>query len=112
MSTPGDARKIALALDSVTEVDHWNRPAFRTTRRIFAVLRPDGLWLHLPEERKEFLFEADADAFHKYMWGEHPELIVQLAKVPKKELTALMHEAWAHTAPAQKTKSHPRKRAR
>lgn len=112
MATPGDARKFALALDGVIEVDHWNRPAFRTTRRIFAVIRPDGLWLNLPDERKQFLFEADADAFHKSMWGRHPELIVQLAKVPKKELAALLREAWAHAAPAQKAKSRSRKRAR
>ena len=99
MPTPADVRKIALALDGVSEVDHWNRPAFRTTRRIFAVLRPDGMWLHLPPERKEFLFEADPKTFVKYMWGKTPECIVQLAKVSKKELAALLREAWEHAAP-------------
>ena len=101
MATKGDVRKIALALEGVKEVDHWNRPAFRTTRRIFAVLRPDGMWLHLPDERKEFLFEADPGAFHKYMWGKHPELIVQLAQVSKKELAVLLREAREHAAPPQ-----------
>lgn len=102
MPTKADVRKIALALDGVTEVDHWNRPAWRTTRRIFAVLRPDGLWLHLPEERKEFLFEADPAAFVKYMWGKHPELIAQVDKIPLKELKALIAEAHAHAAPSEK----------
>lgn len=68
-------RALALSLESVSEVDHWGRPAFRTKKRIFAVIRPDGLWLYLPEERKEFLFEADPQAFVKYMWGKHPELL-------------------------------------
>ena len=76
VSSP-DIRKIALALDGVTEIDHFARPAFRTTKRIFAVIRPDGLFLHLPDERKEFLFEADPKAFVKYMWGKTANVIVQ-----------------------------------
>lgn len=102
MATAADARKIALSFDGATEVDHWNRPAFRTTRRIFAVIRPDGLYLNLPEERKEFLFEADPDVFHKSMWGKHPILLVQLAHVGKQELAVLLREAWAHAAPPPK----------
>jgi hypothetical protein len=30
MPTPADIRKIALALEGVTEIDHWGRAAFRT----------------------------------------------------------------------------------
>jgi hypothetical protein len=102
MSTPDDARKFALALPGTTEVDHFARPAFRTPRRIFAVIRPDGLWLHLPPERKEFLFEADPKAFVKYMWGKSPELLVQLKQVTKQELEALLREAWESAQPAPK----------
>jgi hypothetical protein len=94
MPTPADVRKMALALDGVAEVDHWGRPAFRTKKRIFAVIRPDGLYLHLPPERKEFLFEAEPETFVKYMWGKTPELIVQLRRVTAKELKALLREAW------------------
>jgi hypothetical protein len=57
MPTASDVRKIALGLDGVSEVDHWNRPSYRTKKRIFAVMGPDGLYLNLPEERKQFLFE-------------------------------------------------------
>ena len=102
MSTPDDVRKIALALEGVTEVDHFARPAFRTKKRIFAVIRPDGLYLHLPPERKEFLFEADAQTFVKYMWGKTPELLVQLKAVSPKELEALLHEAWEFARPPSK----------
>jgi hypothetical protein len=94
MSTPDDVRKIALALEGVTEIDHFARPAFRTKKRIFAVIRPDGLYLHLPPERKEFLFEADARTFVKYMWGKTPELLVQPKSVSRKDLGALLREAW------------------
>lgn len=34
-------RKLALALEGASEVVHVDRPAFRTTRKIFATLPPD-----------------------------------------------------------------------
>jgi hypothetical protein len=102
VTTPDDIRKLALALEGTSEVDHWGRPAFRTTRRIFAVIRPDELWLHLPEDRKEFLFEADATAFVKYMWGKHPEILVQSDHVSKKDLAALLREAYENALPPAK----------
>jgi hypothetical protein len=102
MPTPTDVRKIALALEGVSEVDHWDRPAYRTTRRIFAVMRPDGLYLNLPQERKEFLFEADPATFVKYMWGKTANVIVQIAKISKTELASLIHEAWEHNKPEPK----------
>ena len=117
MPTPADVRKIALSLDGVSEVGHWGRPSWRTTKRIFAVMRPDGLYLNLPEERKEFLFAAAPDVFVKYMWGKTANVIVQIAKVSKKELDALIREAWTHNQPspkkvkaAKKPTAKPRKR--
>lgn len=94
MPTEPDVRKIVLAFDGVVEVDHFGRPSWRTKKRIFAVMRPDGLFLHLPEERKEFLFEADPRTFVKYMWGKRANVIVQIDKISKKELEALIREAW------------------
>src|ERR1700710_2602281 len=102
MATAADVRRNALALDGVREVDHWGRPAFRTTKRIFAVIRPDGLFLHLPEERKQFLFEAAPDVFVKFMWGKTANVIVQTAKISKSELQALIREAWQHAMPPAK----------
>ena len=102
MPTPSDVRKMALTLEGVSEVDHWDRPAYRTTKRIFAVMRPDGLYLNLSQERKEFLFEADPAIFVKYMWGKTANVIVQIAKISKAELTALIREAWEHNKPEPK----------
>ena len=116
MPTVADVRNIALALDGVSEIDHWGRPAYRTTKRIFAVMRPDGLYLHLPEQRKRFLFEAAPEMFVRFMWGKTAKVIVQIAKLSRKELEALMREAWQHAAPSAKAakprataKSAPRK---
>jgi hypothetical protein len=58
MPTASDVCRIALALDGVSEVEHRDRPCYRTKKRIFAVMRPDGLYLNLPDERKQFLFQA------------------------------------------------------
>ena len=102
-----DIRKIALALDGVSEIDHFARPAFRTKKRIFAVIREDGLFLHLPEERKEFLFAADPKAFVKYMWGKRANVIVQPGRISRKELAALIREAWEFNRPAAKKPTTP-----
>lgn len=94
MPTLADVRKFALSLEGVTEIDHFARPAWRTKKRIFAVMRPDGLYVDLPDERKDFLFEADPKIFVKYMWGKRANVIVQIGNVGKRELEALITEAW------------------
>ena len=105
MANANDVRKFALTLEGVTEVDHFGRPSFRTKKRIFAVIRPDGLFLHLPEERKEFLFEAAPDVFVKYMWGKTANVIVQLDKMGKRELEGLIREAYETSLPAKPKRS-------
>lgn len=82
MPTPADVRKIALSLPGVSEIDHFARPAWRTKKRIFAVMRPDGLYINLADERKEFLFEADPKVFVKYMWGSAPTSSSRSTKSP------------------------------
>lgn len=105
MPTTSDVRKIALALDGVREVDHWGGPSYRTKKRIFAVMRPDGLYLNLPQERKEFLFQAAPEVFVKFKWGKTANVIVQIAKLSKRELEVLVREAWQNaTPPAKPTK--------
>ena len=102
MPTPADIRQFALTLEGVSEIDHFDRPAFRTKKRIFAVIRPDGLYLNLDEERKEFLFEAAPKIFVKYMWGKRANVIVQIGKISRRELEALIREAWERNRPAPK----------
>ncbi|MEA2836352.1 MAG: YjbR [Bradyrhizobium sp.] len=107
MATSADVRNAALALDGVREIDHWGRPAYRTLKRIFAVMRPDGLFLHLPEQRKQFLFEAAPDVFVRFMWGKTANVIVQIAGLSRKELEALLREAWQHATPPAKAAKPP-----
>jgi len=104
MSSASEIRKLALALAGVSEIDHFDRPAFRTKKRIFAVIRPDGLFLHLPEERKQFLFEADPKTFVKFMWGKRANVIVDVKRIGKSELAALIREAWENAGAATKAR--------
>ena len=97
----------------MTEIDHFARPAFRTKKRIFAVIRFDGLYLHLSDERKEFLFDAAPKTFVKYMWGKTANVIVQPGRVSKKELTALIREAWEfNLPPPPRPKAAPKSKAK
>src|SRR5215469_9369847 len=104
MATAAEIRKTALALEGVIELDHFGRPSYRTKKRIFAVMRPDGLYLHLPDERKEFLFEADPRTFVKFMWGKRSNVIVQIDKLGSRELEALIRESWETNRVMPKTK--------
>ena len=115
MHSAQDIRKIVMSLEGVSEVDHFGRSSFRTKRRIFAVIRPDGLYLHLPEERKEFLFQADPRTFVKFMWGKRANVIVNLSKISKRELETLIGEAWQSVSTPRKEKrsaSKPSRRRR
>ena len=111
MPTAADVRRIALALDGVSAVDHFGRPSYRTKKRIFAVMRPDGLYLHLPDERKEFLFEADPRTFVKFMWGKRSNVIVQIDKLGKGELEALIRESWEGNRVVAKARSSAKRAA-
>lgn len=45
--TKARVRKLSLALEGASEVVHVDRPAFRTTRKIFATLPPDAEQVNL-----------------------------------------------------------------
>jgi hypothetical protein len=114
MPTLADVRKFALALDDVSEADHWGRPAFRTRKRIFVVVWPKEKRANilLPEERKEFLFEAAPEIFAKLMWGKRAYLLADLTKIGRRDLEALIREAWTQAATAPKAKNRGRTRTR
>jgi len=109
MSSCSDIRRLALALPGVEEVDHWGVPAFRTKRRIFVTLRPDEqkAMFHLTEEHQEILFEARPEAFEPLHWGKVTRAMLNLKKIPLRELEALVREAADAAAPAVREKRKP-----
>lgn len=114
MASCDDVRICALALAGVEEVDHWDRPALRTKRRIFITLQPaEGrAMFHLPEERQDFLFEAQPDCFAPLHWGKSTRCLVHLKNVPKREIAALVREAWEHAGPLKRVRTRQNTRAK
>ena len=112
MSTIEDLRKIALAQPGVEEVQHFEYRAFRTKRRIFITLREaeQRAVMFIPEEHQEILFDARPEAFEPLHWGKITRCFVNLKKVPKKELEALVREAAEYAAPLAKRKPAKKKR--
>jgi hypothetical protein len=96
-------------LPGVEEVDHWGVPAFRTKRRIFITLRPNEqrAMFYLTEEHQEILFAARPDAFEPLHWGKVTRAILNLKKIPARELEALVREAADNAAPAVRGKRKP-----
>ena len=63
--TPARARKLALALEDAHEAPHFDRAAFRTTRRIFATLGAKGADMNFmfDPDLRDFYCEQAPDAF-------------------------------------------------
>ncbi len=100
--TPARFRKLALALEGVTEVPHMGRTAFRTKRKIFATLGADrrvNLMVQAVDQR-EALFESLPDTFFSLGgWTRLGYVAVELAKVDDELLVELMTDAWREALP-------------
>jgi hypothetical protein len=64
-------RKIALSFEGASEVVHVDRPAFRTTRKIFATLPPDEQVVNLMFDppTRDFFCEQASDAIEPLPGG-------------------------------------------
>jgi len=106
--TPARFRKMALALDGVTEVPHMERAAFRTKRKIFATLGADkrvNLKIE-PEERRDALIRSFPKTFFSLGgWTRLGYVAVDLATVDEEMLRELVIDAWHAALPAAKSKS-------
>lgn len=120
MVTAARFRAIALSLEGAIEVPHMERAAFRTKRRIFATLPPDGASANLLLDRD--LQEAICSALPKAFapvpggWGRMGYTTVTLRAVGEADLVRALTEAHARASePKTKTKTKTKantKRAR
>ena len=96
--TPAQARKLALSFENVSATPHFNRTAFRTTRRIFATLANDGGDLNLMFDPglRDFFCEQD-DSFSPVPggWGKQGATRCDLKRVDKDTLTSALSAAHA-----------------
>lgn len=105
-------REIALSLEGALEVPHWDRAAFRTKRRIFATLPPDGesANLLLDLDLQEAVCDALPGAFSPVPggWGRMGYTTVDLRAVSEPDLVRALTEAHAR---ACEPKKKPARRA-
>ena len=83
--TAAEARALALALDDASETPHFDRLAFRTSRRIFATLSGDGTDINLmvDPDLQAFYCEQAPEAFAPVPggWGRQGSTRCRLAVV-------------------------------
>ena len=114
MVTAARFRKLALSYEGALEVAHFDRAAFRTKRRIFATLPPDGFSANLLLDRdvQEAICEALPKAFSPVPggWGRMGYTTVNLRTVTEPDLVRALSEAHARAnEPAKKTAPRRRK---
>jgi hypothetical protein len=104
--TKARARRLALALEGATEVVHVDRPAFRTTRKIFATLPPgeQAVNLMFDPAMQEFFCEQAPRAMspHPSGWGRMGVTRCDLRQVDEATLHSALKAAHALAAPKPK----------
>lgn len=115
MITAARFRELALSFEGALQVPHMERTAFRTKRRIFATLPPDGRTanLKLDLDLQEAVCEALPRAFYPVPggWGRMGMTTVDLHAVSEADLLRALTEAHA-LASEPKKKPKPSRSAR
>lgn len=96
MITPDEVRTLALSLPESEEHAHWNKPSFRTRKRIFATLQP-AEWtavLKLPLEEQAAVVTLQPDIFSLGGWQHQGWTKVDLRAVESAEFRGLLILAW------------------
>ena len=95
-------RAIALALPGVEEATSYGTPAFRAGKKLLARLHQDGESLVVrsdPDARESLLRAKRKSFFVTDHYRAYPWVLVRLAAVSRKDLAAVLDEAWRQCAP-------------
>jgi hypothetical protein len=110
--TATKVRKLALALPDATEAPHFDRSAFRTTRRIFVTMPADGASVNFmfDPEQQQFWCANEPYAFAPVPggWGKMGCTTCVLSKVDEATFRSALNAAHARAMVPPKKK--PRKR--
>ncbi|MFT3978860.1 MAG: MmcQ/YjbR family DNA-binding protein [Ferruginibacter sp.] len=100
MSTIHQFRAIALSFEDTSEVQHFDRRAFRTKRKIFATLieaEATGIALLTPAEQYVFCKTDDKNIYPvPNKWGLKGATCIHLAKVKTAFLQEILLTAYRH----------------
>ena len=112
MVTAARFKQLCLSLAGTSEVPHFERLAYRTPRKMFATLPPDGRTanLLLVPELQAAVVEALPHAFQPVEggWGRMGYTTVDLAKVDEDELGRVLRESHALASEPAKRKAAKR----
>lgn len=107
MITAAAFRKLALSLPGTSEVPHMERQAFRTPRKIFATLPPDGQRanLLLTPDLQSAIVSSLPGVFEPVPggWGRMGYTTVHLRKVAREDLVRVLEAAHALASAARKS---------
>ncbi len=100
--TLDQARRIAVALPSVTEEPHHAYTSFRVAGRIFATAPPDGAHLHVfvDEEERSRAMALAPESCEILTWGRKVVGVrVVLSKATSAIVETLLTQSWSRKAP-------------
>jgi hypothetical protein len=110
--TATKVRKLALALQDASEAPHFDRAAFRTPRRMFATMGPEGTTMNFmfDLEQQEFWCENEPSAFAPVPggWGKMGCTTCILAKVDETTFRSALNAAHARAMVPPKRKARKR----
>ena len=110
MVTAARFQQLCRALEGTSEVPHFDRVAYRTKRKMFATLPPDGRTANmlLVPELQAAVIEALPHAFQPVAggWGRMGYTTVDLAKVAEDELVRVLRES--HARASERAKRTPK----
>jgi len=104
--TPAQARKLALSFEGAEERPHFDRFAFRTTRKTFATLAGDGSDINLMFDAalQELYCEQEPKSFapHPSGWSKMGATRCDLKKVDQVTLQSALKAAYELAKPLPK----------
>jgi hypothetical protein len=114
MSSPEQARRLALALPEAVEQDHHGRPSFRVAGKIFATLWDQNHMNVMLDEAGILTAAQEMPAVcAEVWWGTRLAAVrVELDRIDAGELDQLLADAWEQKAPRRLTSLQDRKLGR
>jgi hypothetical protein len=105
MTSPEQARRLALALPAVVEQDHHGRPSFRVAGKIFATLWDENhINVMLDEAGILTAVQGTPAVCAEVWWGKRLAAVrVQLDQIDAGKLGELLGDAWEQKAPRRIT---------
>jgi hypothetical protein len=94
------ACSVALELPGVITSTSYGTPAFKVSKKMFARLKEDGKTLVVyTEERNRWMKQDPTTFFITDHYKNYPLMLIDLARVKKKDLQQLLITSWQLRAP-------------